>query len=199
MIYRFCRAVLRLLSRIYFRHTAVGAEQLPSRGGYLLAVNHASFLDPVLVGIAVKAPISFLARSTLFRPAPWGWFLRAVHAVPFDREGVGMAGFRCVIERLKAGSPVLVFPEGTRTRDGHIGRTRPGVLKLAQLANVPVVPTLLVGSFGALGRGALVPRPVRTQVRFGAAFAVEPGQDLEVALSAIERAWQELGATASEK
>jgi 1-acyl-sn-glycerol-3-phosphate acyltransferase len=167
LIYRACRAILRLLGKVYLRHSATGREQVPARGGFILAVNHASHLDPVLAGISLARPLHFVGRKTLFRPAVFGWFLRKLHAVSLDLEGVGKECFREILEKLKAGSGVMLFPEGTRSRDGELGCLRSGIVYLAKNAEVPVVPTWVEGSGRAMAPGVIIPRPRRTSVHYG--------------------------------
>ncbi len=186
------RAVARLCCRILFRLRSHGVEKIPSDGAFLLAVNHCSFLDPVLAGISMRRPLAFMARSTLFRPAPMAMALKGLNALPLDREGVGISGFRAVLDHLAKGGGVLVFPEGTRSRDGRLGRLKGGVLKLARMAGVPVVPAMVIGSDRALGRGHWIPRPVRVEIRFGDAIDFLDEQDEEKALTRLRHAMQSL-------
>jgi hypothetical protein len=93
---------------------------------------------------------------------------------------------------LKRGGGVLIFPEGTRSRDGRLGRLKGGVLKLARMARVPVVPAMVIGSDRALGRGHWIPRPVRVEIRFGDAIDFLDEQDEEKALTRLRRAMQSL-------
>ncbi len=167
LIYRVCRAILRVLCKIYLRHSATGREQVPARGGFILAVNHASHLDPVLAGILLSRPLHFVGRRTLFRPAPFGWLLRSVNAISLDLAGVGKECFRRILEKLESGSGVVLFPEGTRSRDGELGRFHGGIVYLAKSADVPVVPTWVEGSGRAMAPGVIIPRPRRTSVRYG--------------------------------
>ena len=88
--------------------------------------NHQSHLDPVLVGLASDQRLNYLARDTLFGFAPFRWLINSLDAIPIDREGLGLGGLKETLKRLKRGESVLMFPEGTRTRDGEVGRLRPG-------------------------------------------------------------------------
>ena len=120
--YFLSRAVAGFFCWCLFRPTRQGVEKVPESGGFLLAVNHSSFLDPVMAGTNLKRPLAYMARSTLFRPAPIGMALRGMNALPLEREGVGISAFRSVIDHLSRGGGVLVFPEGTRSRSGRLGR-----------------------------------------------------------------------------
>ncbi len=170
---------------MYFRLGGDGLECVPATGGLLLAVNHASFLDPVLVGLVMRRPIHFMARDTLFKKNGFGWLLRAVHSVPVRREGASRNSLRAVLDLLEEGRVVLVFPEGTRSRDGRFGKFRNGIVKMSQLAGVPVLPVVVGGSHRALGRGAWLPRPARTRVYFGDPLVFEAKEDADAAVARL--------------
>ncbi len=187
--YFLSRFVAWVLCVILFRHRGVGLQKVPAEGGFLLAVNHCSFLDPVLAGISLKRPLSFMARSSLFGPFPFGAALRGMNALPLEREGVGLSAFRAVLDHLDQGGGVLVFPEGTRSSDGKLKRFKGGVLKLARMAKVPVVPAMVVGSHRALGRGKWIPRPKNTEIRFGEPLEfLDEAEDDSAALDRLKKA-----------
>src|SRR5437016_2539549 len=98
----------------WLRYRARGIERIPAAGGGLLLANHQSFLDPLLVGLPLHRPVSFLARDTLFPVPVIGWILRHTYVIPLDREGGGAAGIRQTLRRLEQGFLVGIFPEGTR-------------------------------------------------------------------------------------
>ncbi len=131
---------------------------VPQRGPLLVVANHQSFLDPLIVGLAVRRRFTYLARKTLFRNRFFGSFLRSVRCVPVDQEGVAKEGLKAVLEKLKEGQPVLVFPEGERTPTGQMQPFRPGVQLLIKRGNCPVLPVGIAGGFEAYPRGAKFPR-----------------------------------------
>ena len=104
----------------YFRWRVFGAENVPLKGGVILASNHASFLDPPLVGSGLKRDINYLARESLFRFPGIGALLRSWNAVPVDRDGGGAKGLKTILDRLLAGGAIILFPEGTRTQGWQI-------------------------------------------------------------------------------
>jgi 1-acyl-sn-glycerol-3-phosphate acyltransferase len=110
----------RCLFATYFRWRVFNSERVPLKGPVILASNHATFLDPPLIGSGVKRDINYMARKTLFRYPGIGAILRAVNAVPVDRDGGGAAGMKAVMGRLEAGGGIVLFPEGTRTKDGNL-------------------------------------------------------------------------------
>ncbi len=166
-LYRSYWILLRLGIRVYFRWSSRGAGMIPSEGPFILAANHASFLDPVLAGCAVPREIHYLARASLFRFPAFGWLLRSANALPVDRSGRSPRGLKSVLEVLERGRPVMLFPEGTRTSDGSLGRAHPGVGMVAVRSGAPVVPCRIFGSFEAWSRHHWAPRPRRIQVAFG--------------------------------
>lgn len=151
----------------------------------IVASNHASHLDPVLVGSATERRLTFLARSTLFEPRFFGALIRALGAVPIEREGVGIGGLRAALTVLGQGGAVLVFPEGTRSRDGELGSFRTGAVRIAQRSGAPIVPVWVEGSRRAMPRGARFPRPRAIEVRVGTPFRVDPRADLDVATASL--------------
>ena len=159
--------VLRLLFRVYFRWRIVGTQHVSQNGPVILASNHASYLDPMLIGSAVDRPIFYLARKSLFRHWAAGPFLRSVNALPVDRAGKSFGGLKALLGRLTRGNAVLVFPEGTRTRDGSLQRAHAGVGLLAVKSGAKVIPTRLYGSHEAWNRRMRFPRPRRITVVFG--------------------------------
>lgn len=166
--YRFCRH-LCIGSLTLF--TAVRHFNVPPvselRRGLLIASNHQSFLDPVLIGMAWPYPIDYMARSSLFKPPGFGGLIRALGAHPVQRGRVDRSGLRTILRVLREGRPLLMFPEGTRTRDGSLGRFRSGVGALAVRCGVPVLPACIEGAFESWPRQRALPRPGRIAVAYG--------------------------------
>src|SRR5712691_9550558 len=102
----------RALFKFYFGCRVYNPERVPLTGPVILAANHASYLDPPLVGAGLKRPCSFLARETLFHTPLLGALLRSWECVPVDRDGGTAAGLRRILDRLLAGNAVILFPEG---------------------------------------------------------------------------------------
>lgn len=152
---------------MYCRWRVYTPENVPARGPVILASNHASFLDPPLIGSAVQREINYLARESLFRFPGIGWLLRTVNAVPVDREGGGAAGLRVILDRLLKGGAIILFPEGTRTRTGELQPAKSGIGLTVIKSNAPVVPVRVFGTFEAFGRRHCFPRPVKVAVKFG--------------------------------
>ncbi len=173
VIYRSCRLVLKVFFRVYFRLRISGAGQVPAEGPVILASNHASYVDPPMVGVGVERMCNYLARENLFRFPVFGWWLREVGVVPVDRDGGSAAGLRTILGRLRQGAAILLFPEGTRTRDGQLQPARRGIGLMVVKSGAPVVPVHVSGSYDAWGRQYWLPRPHRVNIRFGALLRFE--------------------------
>ncbi len=157
----------RVMYATYFRWRVCNPERVPLEGPVILASNHASFLDPPLVGSGVKRGINYLARDTLFRFPGIGWLLRRWNCVPVDRDGGGAAGLRAILDRLLAGGAIILFPEGTRTRDGNLQPARSGIGLTVIKSAAAVVPVRVFGTYAAYGRHLKFPRPYRVAVKYG--------------------------------
>lgn len=126
-----------------------GTRNVPQSGPALIIANHQSFLDPWIVGLAVKRHVVYLARKTLFRNRWFGAFIRSFNAVPIDQDGVGKEGIRTILDQLNLGKPVIVFPEGSRTPDGNIHELRPGIHLIIKKTQAPIIPVGIAGAYEA--------------------------------------------------
>lgn len=165
--------VVRLIVTLWLRYRARGHDRLTHRGGMLLIINHQSFLDPLLVGLPLHRPVSFVARENLFRVPFIGWVLRHTYVLPINRDAAGAGVLREMIARLKAGFWVGIFPEGTRSPDGKLGEIKPGFLAMLRRANVPVCTVGIAGADRALGRHHKLPHFSTVRVVFGEPISAE--------------------------
>lgn len=142
------RNLVRLVLWLVYRLRCFGREHVPNKGPVVFAANHQSHYDPPIIGVLV-GPFSSLARSGLFSFKPFGWLLRQCGAIPMVRRGGASAGaLRAGVAELQSRGRLLIYPEGSRTRDGTVTPFRPGVLVL--LRRVPqstVVPVAIEGAF----------------------------------------------------
>ena len=151
----------------YLRWRVVGAENVPKTGGVILAANHASYIDPPLVGAGLDRDINYLARQSLFRFPIVGRILHSWNSVPVDREGGGAKGLKIILDRLLGGAGIILFPEGTRTSDGKSQPAHAGIGLIVAKSEAPVVPVHVFGTFEAWGRNQKLPRPKKIMVRYG--------------------------------
>ena len=157
----------RTFFKVYFRAQWFNAGRVPATGPVILASNHASILDPPLVGAGLPRGISYLARESLFRFLGVGWLLRSWDAVPVDREGGGARGLKAIMDRLLAGGGIILFPEGTRTLDGRLRSARSGIGLTVIKSKAPVVPVRVFGTFEAYRKDMLIPRPQKIMAKYG--------------------------------
>src|ERR1019366_6338891 len=116
----------RGLFRFYFGWRVCNPERVPESGPVILACNHASFLDPPLVGAGLKRSINYLARASLYRFPIAAAILRSWQVVPVDRDGGTGRGLKAILDRLERGGAIILFPEGTRSLHGGLNPARPG-------------------------------------------------------------------------
>jgi 1-acyl-sn-glycerol-3-phosphate acyltransferase len=135
-----------------------GAHHVPRRGPVILVSNHQSVLDSVLIGVAARRQLWHLARDTLFHPKWFAQIMRSFNAVPVNQEGTGIHGLRQMLQLLREGKAVTLFPEGQRTSTGRMQQLMPGVSLLIKRAPAPIVPLGIAGSFDAWPRTRWLPR-----------------------------------------
>jgi len=168
LFYGFCRRVLWLVLRIKLPIRIYGLENIPVSGGVLMASNHASYLDPPLIGSPVKKRmVRFMARDTLFKNRFISWIYYNIGVVPLSRDRGDIGAIKLAIHMLKSGQCVVLFPEGTRTQDGNLQPAKNGIGFLIYKAGVPVVPVYLAGSFEAFPKGAKKIRRYPVSVYYG--------------------------------
>ncbi len=163
IFYTLVRALALFLLRTFFRMKVYGRESLPRRGGFILASNHTSFLDPVVLAVASPRSLSFMAKKELFKGFIFGKLISALGAFPLSRERADIWAIREAIRRLKDGGALILFPEGTRTSEEKLAEGLPGAGILAIKAGVPIVPVLIIGAEAALPKKARFVRfrPIR--------------------------------------
>ena len=166
-VYRVTWLSARAYYRLWHRWRVFNAGRVPRTGPVIIAANHASYLDPALIGSGVPRPINYLARESLFRSPVFDLYLRALNVVPVDRDGGGAAGLKGILDRLLNGGAVILFPEGTRTSDGQLQPARAGIGLTVIKSNAPVVPVRVFGTFAAWSRHQALPHPRRVMVKYG--------------------------------
>jgi 1-acyl-sn-glycerol-3-phosphate acyltransferase len=167
MLYILSRFYAYLVFKFRFKYKAHGRENIPKKGGVLVASNHASDLDPFAVGIGAFRFFNFMAKEELFENKIVGWWFRHINCFPVKREVGDKTAVEEAIKRLKEGKIVLLFPEGKRSPDGNLHAFQPGVGFLAQVTHVPILPVYIKGSYDAFPKGAKAYRPAQIKVYYG--------------------------------
>lgn len=161
------------LIKLYFRHSTRGLGHVPEDEGAIIATNHASVLDPPLVACDIPRPLFTMAKQSLHDIPLFGSAIRACYSFPVRRGTLDHSALRRAVTLLRNGNLMLLFPEGTRTRDGTLQEGRPGIGKIAYEADCPIVPGYLHGTFGSMPPGRVFPRPRKTTLYFGEPLRVD--------------------------
>ncbi|MGH9802297.1 MAG: lysophospholipid acyltransferase family protein, partial [Blastocatellia bacterium] len=167
MFLRLLKSIGWPLFRALFAVEYHGVENVPERGAVIIAGNHPSYLDPVLVMLPVKRQIRFMAWDALFKVPVLGQAIRAMGAFPVDiRKGKGESAFREALNVLNSGDALGIFPEGQRSEEGPMGELRTGVARLAVETGAQIVPVTIGGAFRAWPKWKLLPKPAKIIVRY---------------------------------
>ena len=171
-LYAGLRRVVRPVLDRFFDFHATGLEQLPESGPFLVAANHANYLDGVVLSVALPRKIVFLVMPRVFHATPLHpFFHRHVGSIPIRLARPDPGAIRRALRVLEGGGVVGIFPEGPFAQNGQLVRGQPGVALVALRAGVPVVPAAITGTFQALvERRWHIPRRVPLRVRFGKAL-----------------------------
>lgn len=165
--YRIQRMLFGSVFGAYFRVTATGRRYIPLDGRIIVAANHASIVDPPIIGLMSPRAVVTLAKEELWRVPILRWWLDSLGAVAVNRGSADLGALRAALEVVRKNKALLLFPEGTRTSDGKIAPLQRGVGWIACRSRAIVVPTFIEGSYQAFSRHRRIPRPSRITVHFG--------------------------------
>jgi 1-acyl-sn-glycerol-3-phosphate acyltransferase len=182
-LYRAGQFAIAPLLRAVWRPTVSGRDNVPRTGPVILASNHLSVIDSIVLPVVVPRQIYFLAKEEYFRRAPQRALMRALNQIPVNRSG-GRASLMALDEAvpiLRAGNALGIYPEGTRSVDGRLYRGRPGVAKLALDTGATIVPVGLLGTQELQPIGARLPKiGPKIEVRIGVPLDLSPWHDRAV-------------------
>jgi 1-acyl-sn-glycerol-3-phosphate acyltransferase len=167
-------------ARAFLRIGFEGVRHVPRAGPVVITPNHVSFMDPILVTIPVRRALHYMALEPFFRVRGLGPLMRWARAFPVQEGEADSPAVRRALRLLRQGEPLVIFPEGGRSRDGRLQAFRPGAFRLALAAGAPVVPVSIVGAFEAWPAGRRFPRPGRVTITYHApldATALPPDAD----------------------
>jgi 1-acyl-sn-glycerol-3-phosphate acyltransferase len=174
----------RLLAKLFFGFRIIHRERVIQTGPVILATNHQSFFDPPLAGNAADRAIYFLAKKSLMDAPILGWLLPKLNVIPVNLEGGDRSALKALIRVLSAGECALVFPEGTRTPDGNLQPTEPGLGLVIAKTRAAVVPMRIFGAFDAW--------PIGGKIRLGPKITVVVGQPIHFTESDLEGTGKDL-------
>lgn len=188
--YRWCIIlVVRALTFIYCqRYEVVGREHVPQGGGVIVVSNHLNNADPPMVARAVGRPVVFMAKYEMLKLPVVGFLFRAWGAFPVHRGEADLAALRAASDVVRRGEVLMMFPEGTRSRTGGLGRGHPGTALIALRTGAPVLPVAVTGTEAIRWPSFfLKPRSVRhVRVVIGEPFQLERGRRVDT--DAVNRA-----------
>jgi len=166
-IYDIGHILFFIIFKLFFRCRVIGRENLPGTGPCIVASNHASYLDPPILGSMVWRRLNYLARDTLFNTPFKKFILEQCNSIPVRREQLDKSVLNVVLGKIKAGELVVLFPEGTRSPDGGLLPGKPGVGLILSMAKVPVVPVYIHNAYRTFGKENKGFRVVPLTVVFG--------------------------------
>ncbi|WP_053958188.1 1-acyl-sn-glycerol-3-phosphate acyltransferase [Sulfobacillus thermosulfidooxidans] len=176
MIEQVSRGIIVPVTQRFVLGQVEGTEYIPESGGYLIVANHASFIDHFVVATVIQRArghrVYFLTKKESFEHPVSRWWHTAVGCIPLNRQAADSQAIRATLRALNNGQVVCVYPEGTRTPTGFLQPGKPGVILLAALAHVPIVPMGITGTFDVLPKHRRWPRRHRVTVRIGESLSV---------------------------
>jgi 1-acyl-sn-glycerol-3-phosphate acyltransferase len=153
---------------LFFQTKGYGLENIPMTGPFVVVSNHASILDPYLIGFtSIQREVGFMAKEELFKVPLFGWIIRYCGAFPVKRGARDLEAIQQFHDFLHSGKPLVIFPEGTRTVTGELQTAKKGVGMLLYNAKVPVIPAYIAGTYHCWPKGKLLPRLGKTSVTYG--------------------------------
>ncbi len=173
VVHVFMYVVLHIVLPLYFRYRVRGRKHIPRTGPILIVVNHASHLDPLLIGaVCFRRMFRYMGKEDLWKGSrAFRFMMENCGAFPVRRGAADRDALRYASDLLDAGQALVLFPEGTRTRDGSIGEAQPGVaMILSKHPDVPILPLRIDGSFQAFGHGMRRPARHRITIAIGPTF-----------------------------
>lgn len=184
MFYKLLKFFLQILFGILFRPEIKGKENVPMTGGMIMAANHLSNWDPPMAGTYMPRPVAYMAKEELFKPAIAGAIIKSLYAFPVKRGAADRGAIKAALGILKQGLCLGVFPEGTRSKTGKLGKPEAGVALLAAMGKVPVVPTAIINTNRIFQNGDTLPR---VKIIFGEPIYFEGKHNDKEALEAFSK------------
>lgn len=170
-----CRPIVAIICRLFWRVRWINQENVPVSGGLIIASNHQTYIDPFWISCPVKRPVRYLAWDAAFSWPLVGWSMRMLGAWPLQLEGSDPKPIRRSLQWLNEGGAVVIFPEGGRgNADGSMRKFKPGAVRMAIEAGVPILPVTIRGGHRVWPLGIRFPRLGRVEVIYHPLFVFEP-------------------------
>ncbi len=167
--YRLARMYLKFLFKIFYIEVSVkGEENIPDKGPYIVASNHQSNLDPVIMFHTFPKPLPFMAKRELFKVPVFSWIMRQTDNFSVKRGTVDRKSLKAARQRLDEGRGICIFPEGTRSTTGVIRPFKSGISYIWKDSGFPpILPMTICGSLDILRKGEFIPRPAKVKITYG--------------------------------
>ena len=168
MFYIFLKIFVLPIIKLIWVKDVKGLENVPKKGGVIIASNHESYFDFITLYSIIPGRIYFLAGEIFFKKKQWAWLMKLTEQIKVDRDAKDKSQpINQAIKHLKEGKVIGIFPEGTRPSDGKLQRAYNGVIKIAILAGVPIIPVGIKGTFEIISRHDRYPKFKKCQLFFG--------------------------------
>jgi 1-acyl-sn-glycerol-3-phosphate acyltransferase len=167
------RPFIRIVCRLLFRVRFIDAENVPATGACIITPNHVTYADPIWITIPIPRQLHYMTWDKVFEIPGLGFIARLFGAFPVKLEGTDTAAQREAVELLRRGKPLVIFPEGGRTRTGRVMPFKMGAFRLALTHGVPIVPVAIEGAWGIWPASRLLPRPGKLTIKYFPAIPVE--------------------------
>jgi len=179
VVYFFSRILFLIVLKIAFKFKVTGRSNLPKKGPFIMASNHISYADPVVMGVACNTvPIHFMAKKELFNVPFFHLWFKAVGCIPVDRNSKSSAPLKNAIQKLKKGKAIGIFPEGKRSKTDEPLSPEPGIGLIVSKTKVPIIPLYISGTETALPIGKSTLTPCRVSAKIGKAVDIEESMKL---------------------
>lgn len=147
MLYQIFKSFFHVFFRLFYRFEVIGKQHVPAEGGVLLCCNHISNLDPPLLGVSMERKVAYMAKAELFKVPVLSFLIRSFGAFPVNRGGSDRQALRKSLSLLQEGNVLGVFPEGTRSKTGELGKAFSGVGMFALKEDAVVIPAAIIGPY----------------------------------------------------
>ena len=158
MFYKIFKVLCRIWFGFILRTRVIGAENIPANGAFILAANHVSNWDPPFLGTFIEREICYMGKEELFKNPIMAWICRSLHVFPVKRGSADKTAIKTALKILKDGKCFGIFPEGTRSKTGKIGKAESGVSLIAAMSKTVIIPAAIVNTEKIFSRAKFFPR-----------------------------------------
>ena len=146
MFYKIFKVLCRIWFGLILRTRVIGAENIPASGAFILAANHVSNWDPPFLGTFIDREVCYMGKEELFKNPVMAWICRSLHVFPVKRGAADKTAIKTAVKILKDGKCFGIFPEGTRSKTGKLGKAEAGVSLIAAMTKAPIIPAAIVNT-----------------------------------------------------